>query len=440
VRDTDAAVVVGKLHRIVQNASSAWTRGERWAKGRSVDGLSFGLVDAWADEYDALVETLLQKHGWHEKYSEEFVRKALDAMIARAVCSSHTGGLAEEVKKLVEGYDGFSQEQVVYVPLAGIHLGVDSVSIGRVELKTMTGQMIQPIGDAIAHVIDEGPSAQDVKPGAKERCGRTIRELRGHVCAEYRVVAEPVRALELAVRDTRRAVELVRYAIPAVDEHSLHPKVGLYGEVLPRAVRPAVVLSSDHRRFYLSQRVVGPPMRLRLDAACLAKMRELGVFEASDLLRKPRNLLTDVEEAVLRGIHWMADAIDQVELEHALLSLMTCLETYLTPGGREPIGAAVAENVAVALAQSLGARKAIKRTVKKLYGKRSGLSHGGKESVLRSDVDTVLLLAGSMTVWMIQNRRRWRTRGELLSWLEDQRLGGAGDETASTNSAGTAKR
>lgn len=420
----DKERIVRTLVDIIVHASPAGAKAERRHRGIGLEHVSFCLLDDCADRYDELVTTTLRKRGWADKYSEKYLEGAFDQIIAGALAEGTVEGVGNSVDQLVAAYEAYSQERVVCVPLTGLRLPIGNVPIGRVVLKEMAGDVLQALESVLERIVAQKPSPEDVKPAILQHHREVLHTLKGKVCAEFHIVAEPQRALELAEHETRRVVELLRYAIPALDEYRLHPQVGLEGEALTRAIRTAVVMSSEGTEYSYRQGLAGPYASLELNDANLEVMRRIGVFDVSELLQKPKCQLTDIERGIIRGVHWMADAVCQPQPENALLSLITCLETYLTREGHDPISSSVAEGVAIALGRDLESRKKLKRKVKEFYRKRSTISHGGDSAVLKLELDALSEIVGSMTMWMIRHHNQWATRVQLLEWIEDQKLAG----------------
>jgi hypothetical protein len=230
-------------------------------------------------------------------------------------------------------------------------------------------------------------------------------------------VAEPNRARELAEQETQLALDLLRYSIPALYRDGEIIRIGLSSQ-MSFIYQQTLSLSSDsfltyrnllHRDYEISKNN-------------FTVLREIGVFEVSDILRKPYEDLNDFEKTLLRGIHWFADSQTQVKIENEFLNLVTCLEVFFTPDKGDPISSSIAEGTALLLGEDLKERKRIKRRVKELYSLRSQVSHGGHSSILNKDVVDLKFIAMKLLVKMIEWRETFKSRRNLIDWLEDKRL------------------
>jgi hypothetical protein len=245
------------------------------------------------------------------------------------------------------------------------------------------------------------------------------------VVAEFSAVAEPIRAKEIAVDETRRAMDLLRYAIPfLVPEHykSLSMNVGITGDINEGEIRAVILPCLDDKSITFTSESKGPILPFDVTRETINKLRECGALDVAAILAKPASTLSDFERVLLRGIHWFGNALPQKESANELLSLVTCLETFLTPRDSNPIGTAIAEGVALLLGKSVDDRKKLKKRVKDFYGKRSGVSHGGEKAVLESDLAELRGIASRLIQRMISLTTSIPSQKELLEMIEDQKL------------------
>lgn len=413
--------ITDRVYKVAKNVTEAGAPGWRRKKTFFVNGVRVALTDDTLSNYEGLVEELLEKDGWAEKYSESYLDKCLQKIVARAVEAGQKQAVLDDLVELADAYEAYSQEQIVYIPLSGIRAEEDvDVELGRVVMREMTPQEACRIYTIMKDICVSGPTPTSVQRSAKTRIWESLSDLIGTVCAEFWVVAEPTRARERALEETRRVVDLIRFAIPALYHEKQRVLVGVQGETPDSVLRTIPVLASDHRAYSLQQDRAGPLLPFQLNADNLERMKEIGAFEVSRLLQKQR--LNDFENAILRGMHWMADATVQPDNEGAFLSLMTCLEAFLTPRDQNPIGTAIAEGAAIILREGYEARKQLKAEVKRYYGKRSGISHGGNKVVLDTELARLRQIAGSLTVWMVHHRDEFDSTRALLEWIDRQKL------------------
>jgi hypothetical protein len=218
-------------------------------------------------------------------------------------------------------------------------------------------------------------------------------------------------------------MDIFRYASSVLypqHEVGARPLPGLLGEVMtiPR-ISPAI---SGDGQYAVSSRLIGSPMKLELTQQNIENMKKVGVFDLADLLKKKARDLNDFEEALLRGVHWFGNSQAQAEPENRLLSLVTCLEAYLTPKDGSPIGAAIGEGTALLVAEGVENRKQVKKFVRDRYRERSAVSHGGKTSVPEIYLGRLERLARNLTTQLIKWKDRFQSRSDLLDWVESKKF------------------
>jgi hypothetical protein len=86
------------------------------------------------------------------------------------------------------------------------------------------------------------------------------------------------------------------------------------------------------------------------------------------------------KQGCTRGV---ANALMQVDPANEFLSLVNCLETFLTlEGDAESISKAISVGVAWDLGQNFAQRQSFRKEMKKLYDKKSSITHRGQQDDL----------------------------------------------------------
>jgi hypothetical protein len=381
---------------------------------------SFTCTDeGWAAEQE-VVKQLLGKHHWAEKFSEKYLHGKLTDILHQVVSARSTDLIAEAFGRLVAEYEGFTQERTVIVPLAGLQMEMDELAIGNVLLKNVKGEAAAQLTERCRSILMQTKNTTEQKHAFfKNLDEHYLAKIRGRVCGEVRVVAEPRRAEEIALEEARRVIDLLRFSILLLDRDKDKKVIGLQGEACEDTRATVSIKAGDTGVNYMGSVVFHP---FPLTRQTVEAMQEIGVFVLSDLLRKKG--LTDFEEVILRAVHWLASAQAQFENENALLNLVTCLETFLKPAKDDPITATIAEGAAILTATGLEERKRRKNRVKAFYGMRSRLTHEGHGEILSSDLAELTGIARDLTVQMIRRKDEFLTQESLRNWIDDQKLTG----------------
>lgn len=367
-------------------------------------GYKFRIERAGCINLTEAANELLNNQGWSERFSESCLRDRFSGILTAAWLQGSSNRIAQDIEQLVIEYEGYSVEQTVYVPLAGIEMVVPKLKVGRVMLKRFD----------VFETTSCLPEQSRV-----ELCARIPSTFQtGVTAAEFRAIAEPTRARERALEEVRRILDLFRFSMPFVHPWNRDSQVGLGGEPLVWTLN-TLTMTPTTGAFGINQQKFGHS-DWTLDLATVEKLERFGFSAVSEILAKENP--SDFEECLLRAVHWFAMSRTAVEVENRLLNLVTSIETFFTPKDRDPISSSVAEGVALFLGSTLGERKSIKARIKHFYSRRSSLSHAGKGSVLKSDLLELENYAGKTILRMIERLSTFKTRDDLLAWLEDERL------------------
>lgn len=247
--------------------------------------------------------------------------------------------------------------------------------------------------------------------------------MRNRTCALYEVGAEPGRALELAEKETLRVIDVLRYANAALYSADKRVVIGLQGEH-SRQFRYVPIISAIDDNFNIRGQVVGPLYPLELSPQNIDHMRKIGIFALGDILEKEEP--NEFEKTLLLSIEWFSRSQTQLELKNKLLNLITSMETFLTPGGNDPIQKSISEGVVLLLEDNPIKRKELKEKLTTFYRHRSTLTHGRGKEILDSDVRELTQIAGSLIMVLIKMKAQYQfeSRDDLLNWVEFRKLGG----------------
>lgn len=417
------------LQRLITIAEQARTEPLNcFERGMSWQGVGtvFTLPESAAYEFLDLISKLVQDHPWSKKFSEDYLQQRLVPILKSAQMNGAESA-APLLEQLVEVVETYSTERVVYVPVQGLVLSIDELAIGQIVLRTMEGEPFDRLMGLVGSTITESDGGAQNDELLAYRQSRITEKLRGKVCAEFRTVAEPIRARELAEQETRRALELLTFANVAL--FPFHKQadtvMGLDGEHPTLMAWVAVTSATSFEDF---TRRAPTSWTLPITASILERFEQVGVLVLSDLLALPDSQLTDLDRALLRAVHWFAAAQAQTEIENRLLNLITCLEALLGPKDGSPISSSIAEATALIVTQGYENRLRIKRAIIALYQSRSGISHGGKKSVSEAKIVELRAICANILTILISWRGRLKSRDDLLNWLEHERLSGESSE------------
>jgi len=418
------------LIEISNEAQEIGRKGEKRTVIIFSEGAGFVLLDQTVDKYESLVKDILGQNDLSHKFSEKYIEGRLKSVIAKIIQSNEKERCARKsLEDLINSLLNYNQEWTVLVPLAGLELELDSIGLGKITIFKMTHQRMEEFLAQFDKTTLATRTRKEAKQEMMQVSRKVFKSLLGSACAKFQVVAEPERARERAEEETRRVLDILRYCIPFLYQKSLRVNVSLKAEK-NRQVRWTPIISCDMKSASLKSELIGQIALFKLDNESIGKMEKIGAFKLFDTLAKERQQLNDFEEALLRSIHWFSNHLDQYEIENQFLSLVVCLETLLTPRNNDPICNTIAEGIAVFLITKANSednvfekRKELKSQIKRLYGKRSGISHGGKKQILESEVRELEMIAKILLMEMTRRKDEFQSQRELLVWIEKEKLG-----------------
>jgi len=309
------------------------------------------------------------------------------------------------------------------VPLTGLIWSIGALKLGNVTIKSSTDNEIAGLKQIISVLSRNWPSEQQTDQALQHSYDLIDKALKDKVCAQYMVIAEPVRAAERAQLEARRAVELLTLACAARFGHTTQGNtvVSLEGESLSQGPLTTITTEAE---ITTMQTAPFTTMPMFVTDESIPGLQQIGVFTLSDWLAKGTHDLTDLQRSLLRATHWFATAQAQVEYENRLLNLITALETIFVPKSMISTSSLVAEGAALLLGATYEERKDIRRFLLDMYKARSSVSHGGKKAVFESEVQRVRTLTADLILLLTRSNDTLSTHFALDEWLERRRLGG----------------
>ncbi len=385
-----------------------------------LDGSAYVLSGEAYHQYDKVIDLFLGEPTWNLKFSHTHIEKNVHDLLNLLVRDGNTDKVADYVDEFIAEAEAYSKKHVVYLPIDGIQLLVDRVRLGPLVIVNMSGSEFADIQTRATDLLAKrSTSPEDYAERLKAWEEILFSVLRDRAVVVYEATAESTRAQERAEEEWRNVVDVVRYFIFIAFQKRVDIAIGLRGDVR-YGIGQAVACTPDFEELH-STSTSKSPQGLVVDANVVKAMESAGVFALADML-EPQGK-TSFSDTLLRGVHWVADALTQVEPANEFLSLVSCLETFLTRevGDATSISNAVAVGVAWVLGKDKDERADLRKRIKKLYDKRSTVSHGGKQEELAKDLPWLRDVVRAFVAKMIERRDEFKKTGKagLHQWIEE---------------------
>ncbi len=234
--------------------------------------------------------------------------------------------------------------------------------------------------------------------------------------------------MNLALTESEKALDVIRYAILTMYPQSFGLSVGLQGAVSTNSSK--IVGTGYNQNLQLLWEKYDRPI-FTISNDTTKNLKAVGVGKISEILKKRPDKRTPFENTILMGLHWFADAQSQKELKNNFLSLMISLELFLTPSqedkDKDTITNSIAESTSIIL-RTEDKRIKFKEKIRDFYDKRSIIVHGKKEDKNKElslkDFEELKIIIKDLILWMLNHKHEIKSKDELLSQIKQYKLSG----------------
>jgi hypothetical protein len=373
------------------------------------DGVMYALPAEQQKAVRELSQELIKKSKSFGKISERHAFKTTRKIFAGVISSDqpseyHTSVEIADAMKAMEQYE---VEQTVYLRVRGLRL-YQPLKLGNVEFVMCSAEVAEK---HIAEIYENIGFPQD---NGNALLSESFSEYFSYNClAITKVVAEPFKAFERAHDETRRSLEILRFAC-VHSNFGRNVKFGLDGD---QSLVASIAFVSSQEAATGDFNPDGITLPYVIDAPGLANLDRIGALKLAGFLLDPD--LSQFKESLLRAVHWLSSAITQTEKENKYLHLVIALEALFTAPKGEPISNTIAESTALVMNKTLSGRLQIKALVKKCYDTRSTIAHGGKSPVTDHDLLELTIIVWNVIRTLIDKTDEFHSQKDLRAHLEN---------------------
>ena len=282
----------------------------------------------------------------------------------------------------------------------------------------------------LGHVTFMAATEQDVKQWQKDYMTRLQGIADMHVFARVNAPGVLVKATAYAITQVNSALDLLRMLSFPFYPFTDACRIGVIGEMGFSTFAPIRV---NQEQFAAQLRGNGtfavwqPELRKNI----LSKLEQHQWELINKLILKPEDSLSDMEDKLLDGIHWLGEAAKPDINRARFAKISFALETLI---GGEPqdeelkvrgITAMLAERAAFIAGKDLKERKKIDKDIRKYYAMRSEIVHGGKRDIPLTDIDNFGILVRHLALALLEKLvelgSNLSTVEKLESWVKTQR-------------------
>ena len=299
----------------------------------------------------------------------------------------------------------------VWIPITQLRIESE-VHIGNIVIKPITEDVINQWRDTCLSQTQNKESEN-----VTEFFGENFRKrFQGWSAGVIRLVAEPIAAREIALRETERSLAMLRvFSIAA-----LTPKATCYSAVMGRENLETITTFIFKNNLFASSIEEAMDYGLipwNLDKNSVTEVYKRGLGLLSDLLRSTTR--TEFQESILESLTLYSQATREKELSNKLVYLLAALEGIFLKNDSEPIQQNLGERIATLVGRDLKNKKDIIGNIKSIYGLRSRFLHHAHSIDEYGELEEFMLNAWHAMVVVIENHNRFTTKQDFVSAIDD---------------------
>jgi hypothetical protein len=239
--------------------------------------------------------------------------------------------------------------------------------------------------------------------------------------AVFRTVAEPIKAVEMALEKTEATLDVLRYFAPSNHDPSTPTFCSVAGT--EPVSRPKHLILQDDS--LVSAGITLNTLRARhpwrIDEPLMRKMRDAGFNTLASLLTKPANDKTELQKDFIKALAIYSKSCIAQNLTDKLLYAVLTLESVLLKDQSESLQKHIGERMAFMTGRSLEERIAIIDNYKKAYALRSLAVHHGRQ-VEKENLEVLEQFIPSTWFtlkWIVSRLDQFNTKQEMIEHIDD---------------------
>ncbi|MCH8837550.1 MAG: hypothetical protein IIA60_07065 [Candidatus Marinimicrobia bacterium] len=313
------------------------------------------------------------------------------------------------VAKVLELLEPLIKENEIWIPVPILIIS-ENINIGNIELRTIDERLL----------VEWQEFENSRFPDSEERLESIYKDYRkkyqGRAAAFIKIIAEPNYAEEVAFRETDRAISVLRYYDPALQDPNLISYCGLEGRFLtPTSF--TIHTENDANPVFHKGYHGTLPLPWILDPPYLSIIRSNGLDIMGTMLTD--DAITPFEQAIMDSILIYTRSAFESEPVDKIIYILAALETILLRGKKERISSNVRERMAEFIGDGTEDKKMLISDFKRVYKLRSDFLHHGQK---RNDV--IILERFMVNTWLLFNnllleKDKYKTKAEFLKSLDD---------------------
>lgn len=246
-------------------------------------------------------------------------------------------------------------------------------------------------------------------------------ELQGISAATIKLNAEPIRALEIAVEESEKALSILRIFSLAI----IHPGLNSYTTLLGKEHldRYTYFLVNNEKLLSSTEGLTDKSgIAWKLSSDRISRIKSMGLDILSEILAKGPK--TKFQEQVLDSLFIYSRSPLAKDAADKLIYILVAIESILLKDGNEPIQQNISRRMAYLMGNNVEQRKQVIVNIIKIYKLRSDFIHHGQ---CIEDLETLLIFMRNTWKFyqiLIKKINDFKDKQELINKIEDSYLSG----------------
>jgi hypothetical protein len=239
--------------------------------------------------------------------------------------------------------------------------------------------------------------------------------------AAYRTIAEPIRAVEMALEKTEEALDVLRFFAPSNHYPSTPTFCSVAGSEPVRRPKHLILQHGSLVSAGITLNTLRARHPWRIDETLLSQMRDAGFDTLASLLEKPAGDKTELQKDFVKALAIYSKSCIAQNLTDKLLYAVLTLESVLVKDQSESLQKHIGERMAFMTGRTLEERIAIIDNYKEAYALRSLAVHHGRQ-VEKKDLEVLeqfIPSAWFTLKWIITRLDQFNTKQEMIEHVDD---------------------
>lgn len=305
------------------------------------------------------------------------------------------------------------QELEIWIPIAELYIKSE-IKIGKVTLKTIKEEMFESWRTVIKNT---NPADND----KIQKFDEEQEKIHGLAAATMKVNAEPIRAFEIALEETEKSIELLRFFSPINFDPEKTSRCVVFGKENLESTKHLVMENGN--LIQISKAIVDKNIQpWVIDDVNISLFKNCGFEILSNILAREDKNRKEFQQRLLSSLKWYSNSSLMKNPSDKLVYIFVALESLLLRGKDEPIQNIMGDAMAFLIGSNRDERLSIVKNLKDAYSLRSTFVHHGKPIKDFKDLET--LKEFMKNAWMffnflIQNAEHFENIDQLFQKIEN---------------------